>query len=65
MTEQTPPSWERATLEKIALKSIEEARPARQWTILFRLAWLTLFFLVFAAAMGWLGTGGKERTLGA
>jgi protease-4 len=61
MTEQTPPSWERATLEKIALKSIEEGRRARQWAILFRLAWLTLFFLVFAAAMGWLGGGGKER----
>jgi protease IV len=60
MTEQTPPSWERATLEKIALKSIEESRRARQWSILFRLAWLTLFFLVFAAAMGWLGSGSKE-----
>ena len=62
MTEQTPPSWERATLERIALKSIEESRRARQWTILFRLAWLTFFFLVFAAAMGWLGSGTKEAT---
>ena len=62
MMEQSPPSWERATLEKIALKSIEENRRARQWSILFRLAWLTLFFLVFAAAMGWLGSGGKEAT---
>ena len=62
MTEQTPPSWERATLEKLALKSIEENRRARQWTILFRLAWLTLFFLVFAAAMGWLGNPRKETS---
>jgi len=60
MTEPTPPSWERATLEKVALRALEEQRRARQWSILFRLLWFTLVFLVVAAALGWIGGGSKE-----
>jgi protease-4 len=60
MTEPTPPSWERATLERIALRALDEQRRARQWSILFKLLWFTLFFLVVAAALGWIGGGAKE-----
>lgn len=60
MTEPTPPSWERATLERIALRALDEQRRARQWSTLIRLLWLTLLFLVVAAALGWIGGSGKE-----
>lgn len=30
MTDPTPPSWERATLEKVALRALDEQRRARQ-----------------------------------
>ncbi|MBK8323283.1 MAG: S49 family peptidase [Betaproteobacteria bacterium] len=60
MTDPTPPSWERATLEKVALRALDEQRRARQWSILFRLLWLTLVFLVVAAMLGWIGGGTKE-----
>jgi protease-4 len=49
------PNWERAVLEKIALKAIDEQRRDRQWRNLLRLLWLGFFLLVFAAAMGWIG----------
>jgi protease-4 len=60
MTDPTPPSWERATLEKIALKALDEQRRARQWSILFKLLWFTLAFLVIAAMLGWVGGTPKE-----
>ncbi len=60
MTEPNPPSWERATLERLALRALEEQRRARQWSTLVRLLWLTLLFLVVAAALGWIGGGAKE-----
>ncbi len=60
MTEPTPPSWERATLEKIALRALDEQRRARQWTTLIRLLWLTLLFIVVASALGWIGGSSKE-----
>jgi protease-4 len=60
MNDSTPPSWERATLEKIALRALDEQRRARQWTILIRLLWLTLLFLIVAAALGWIGGSAKE-----
>ncbi|MCM2328167.1 MAG: S49 family peptidase [Lysobacter sp.] len=60
MTEPNPPSWERATLEKIALRALDEQRRARQWTTLIRLLWLTLLFIVVAAALGWIGGSSKE-----
>ena len=60
MTEPDPPAWERATLEKIALRALDEQRRARQWSILFKLLWFTLVFLVLAAALGWIGGAAKE-----
>lgn len=55
MSSSPPPDWERALLEKIALRSLDEQRRARHWTTLIRLLWLTLFFLAFSAFMGWIG----------
>ena len=52
--------WERTVLEKVALKALDEQRRSRQWSALFKLLWFTFAFLVFAAAMGWLGRPDKE-----
>ena len=60
MTELPPPSWERATLERIALRALDEQRRARHWSILIRLLWLALLFLVVAAALGWIGGASKD-----
>jgi protease-4 len=60
MTDPTPPSWERATLERIALRALDEQRRARHWSTLIRLLWLTLLFLIVAGAFGWIGGTGKE-----
>ena len=37
MTDAGPPDWERAVLERVALKAIEEQRRARHWRALFNL----------------------------
>jgi protease IV len=55
MTDPNQPNWERAVLEKVALKALDEQRRARQWGALFKLLWFTFAFLVFAAFMGWIG----------
>jgi protease-4 len=60
MTEPNPASWERATLEKLALRALEEQRRARQWATLVRLLWITLLFLVVAGALGWIGGSASE-----
>ena len=60
MTDLGPPQWERAVLEKIALKALDEQRRQRQWNALFRVLWLIFFFLVFAALMGWIGRPDKD-----
>jgi protease IV len=60
MNEPAPPSWERATLERIALRALDEQRRARHWSILIRLLWLALLFLVVAGALGWIGGTAKE-----
>ena len=62
MSEPVPPSWERATLEKVALQAVQEQRRARQWNALFRLLWFAFVLLVFAAMMGWVGRPDKEAT---
>ncbi len=64
MTEPTPPNWERATLERLALRALDEQRRARHWSTLIRLLWLTLFFLILAAALGWIGGASKEPLRG-
>jgi protease-4 len=60
MNDPAPPNWERATLERIALRALEEQRRARQWQTLIRLLWLALLFLIVAAALGWVGGGSRE-----
>jgi protease-4 len=60
MIDPTPPQWERAVIEKVALKAIEEQRRARQWNALFRLLWLAFAFLALSAMLGWVGGGEKE-----
>jgi protease-4 len=60
MNDPTPPGWERATIERIALRALDEQRRSRQWSTLIRLLWITLIFLVVAAALGWIGGSGKE-----
>ena len=60
MTDPAPPNWERAVLEKLALKALEEQRRARQWGALFRLLWFTLAFLIVAAWLGWIGRGDRD-----
>ena len=65
MTDLGPPQWERAVLEKIALKALDEQRRHRQWNALFRLLWLIFFFMLFAAFMGWIGRPDKEASAAA
>jgi protease-4 len=60
MTDQGPPNWERAVLEKIALKALDEQRRARQWSALFKLLWFALILLIVAASLGWLGRPDKD-----
>jgi protease-4 len=60
MTDPSPPEWERAVLEKVALKAIEEQRRTRQWNALFKLLWFAFAFLVLSAMLGWVGPGDKE-----
>jgi len=61
MTDQGPANWERAILEKVALKAIEEQRRARQWGALFKLLWFVVVFLVIAAWLGWVGKPDKDQ----
>lgn len=42
---QPSTNWERATLEKLVLASINEQRAARRWKMGMRLAWLAFFAL--------------------
>ena len=60
MTDQGPPQWERAVLERVALKALDEQRRARQWNALFRLLWLIFAFLVLSAWFGWIGRPDKD-----
>src|SRR5947207_10938223 len=60
MTDSVPPNWERATLEKIALRALEEQRRARQWNALFKLLWFILAFLILSAWLGWIGKPDKD-----
>ena len=51
MSEQAE-SWERQTLEKVALAAITEQRRARKWSIFFKIAGLIYLFLLLFLAMG-------------
>jgi protease-4 len=55
MAEMEPGSWERQTLEKVALAAIAEQRRSRLWGIVFKsLLFIYLFALLFIG-MGWFG----------
>ena len=63
MTDPGPPQWERAVLEKVALKAIEEQRRTRPWNALFKLLWFAIAVLVIGGALGWFGKSeGDSRT---
>ncbi len=66
MTDPTPPAaWERAVLERVALKALDEQRRARQWGALFKLLWLAFAFVLLAAFLGWIGrSDGDKVSLG-
>ena len=63
MTDPVPPSWERAVLERVALKALEEQRRARQWSALFKLLWFLIAFLILSSWFGWIGRPDRD-TLG-
>jgi protease-4 len=60
-----PASWERAVLEKVALKALDEQRRARQWNTLFRLLWLLFAFVILSIWLGWIGRPDKDSLTGA
>ena len=55
MTDPAPPQWERAVLERVALKALDEQRRARHWGALFKLLWFILALLLIAGWLGWIG----------
>lgn len=48
-------SWERQTIEKVALAAIQEQRRARYWGIFFKLLLFVYLFALLFVGMGWLG----------
>ena len=64
MSEPVPPSWERAVLEKVALKALDEQRRARQWSALFKLLWFILAFMIVSIWLGWIGRPDKDSLSG-
>ena len=48
-------NWEREVLEKLVMASLKEQRKTRGWNVFFRFLGFGFVFLVFAAAMGWIG----------
>lgn len=52
---QTTPNWEQKTIEKIALAAISEQRRTRRWGIFFKSLTFIYIFLIFFAAMNWIG----------
>ena len=60
----TPPNWERAVLERVALKALDEQRRARQWGALFKLLWFILAFTIVAGWLGWVGPRADKTDAG-
>ncbi len=48
-------SWERQTIEKVALAAIDEQRRARRWGIFFKLLMFVYLFALLIVGMGWIG----------
>ena len=55
-------SWERQTIEKVALAAIEEQRHARRWGIFFKLLLFVYLFALLFIGIGWFGK--KESSPG-
>ena len=55
MAEMEPGSWERQTLEKVALAAIQEQRRGRNWGIFFKLLLFIYLFALLFVGMGWFG----------
>ena len=51
------PSWERATLEKLAFSALKEQQASRRWKTLVRLSWLALIIFLL-----WLGMSRSNPT---
>lgn len=48
-------SWERRTIEKVALAAIDEQRRGRRWGIFFKLLMFVYLFALLIVGMGWIG----------
>jgi len=48
-------SWERQTLEKVALAAIQEQRRARHWGIVFKMLLFIYLFALLFVGLGWFG----------
>src|SRR3970282_2441666 len=48
-------SWERQTIEKVALAAITEQRRTRHWGLFFKLLLFIYLFALLFIGMGWLG----------
>jgi len=48
-------SWERQTLEKVALAAIQEQRRARHWGIFFKMLMFIYLFALLFVGLGWFG----------
>jgi protease-4 len=53
----TPPTWERSVLEKLAFAALEEQRLARRWKLMGRVTWLLVIVLLLWVGLGLGGTG--------
>jgi len=58
------PGWERELVTKLAQANLNEQRARRRWSIFFKLVWLVIAALVFAAFMGWLGKASTSESFG-
>ena len=59
-----PPNWERAVLERVALKALDEQRRARQWNALFKLLWFIFAFMILSIWLGWIGRPDRDSVGG-
>lgn len=55
------PGWERASLEKLLLATVEEQRQARRWRNFVRLAWLA-FFVFLIWTLSYRGSPATDKT---
>ena len=57
------PGWERATLERLMLATLEEQRTSRRWRSFLRLAWLAFFVFLVWAVMYRGGPSGANKAV--